>query len=257
MNAFGPWLLDWAYPVAVIALGYVVLGLTGFGSALVAVPLLAWRWPLVEVVPMVLLIDVLASLLMGGLNLREVRWDEARRLLPGMVLGAVLGLWLAQHATSAAPLVVLGAFVMWVGAQAFRARPLVAGSPVSASPGWLGALYGGGVGVVEILFGTAGPLVLAWLARQRVDARGMRASTPAIIMVAALGAIALMAVDGRLSSAAIWQRLGVLLPVAMVSVLAGHALAHRVPTEALRRTICGLLILSGAMLILNALRRMV
>ena len=257
MSALGPWLLDWAYPVAVIALGYMVLGLTGFGSALVAVPLLAWRWPLVEVVPLVLLIDVLASLLMGGLNLREVRWDEARRLLPGIVLGAVLGLWLAQRATSAAPLVVLGAFVMWVGAQVFRARPLVAGRPVSASPGWLGALYGGGVGLVEILFGTAGPLVLAWLARQRVDARGMRASTPAIIMVAALGAIALMAVDGRLSSAAIWQRLGVLLPVAMVAVLAGHALAHRVPTEALRRTICGLLILSGAMLILNALRRMV
>ncbi|TXK21988.1 sulfite exporter TauE/SafE family protein [Ottowia sp. GY511] len=248
-------MMDWAYPAAVIALGYVVLGLTGFGSALVAVPLLAWRWPLVDVVPMVLLIDVLASLLMGGLNLREVRWDEARRLLPGMVLGALLGLWLAQRATSAAPLIVLGAYVVWVGAQALRARPLVAGA-AAASPGWLGALYGAGVGLVEILFGTAGPLVLAWLARQRVDARGMRASTPAIIMVAALGAIALMAVDGRLASGAIWQRLLVLLPVAVVSVLAGHALAHRVPTEALRRCICGLLILSGAMLILNALRRL-
>lgn len=256
MTELAPWLLDWAYPAAVIALGYVVLGLTGFGSALVAVPLLAWRWPLVDVVPMVLLIDVLASLLMGGLNLREVRWDEARRLLPGMVLGALLGLWLAQRATSAAPLIVLGAYVMWVGAQAFRARPLVAGAAAAASPGWLGALYGTGVGLVEILFGTAGPLVLAWLARQRVDARGMRASTPAIIMVAALGAIALMAVDGRLASGAIWQRLLVLLPVAVVSVLAGHALAHRVPTEALRRCICGLLILSGAMLILNALRRL-
>ena len=31
------------YPAAVVLLGYVVLGITGFGSALVIVPLLAWR----------------------------------------------------------------------------------------------------------------------------------------------------------------------------------------------------------------------
>ena len=31
--------------LAVLA-GYTVLGLTGFGSALVIVPLLAWHWPL-------------------------------------------------------------------------------------------------------------------------------------------------------------------------------------------------------------------
>ena len=37
------------YPAAVVLLGYVVLGITGFGSALVIVPLLAWRWPLTEV----------------------------------------------------------------------------------------------------------------------------------------------------------------------------------------------------------------
>ena len=36
--------------VAVVLLGYTVLGLTGFGSALVIVPLLAWQWPLPEVV---------------------------------------------------------------------------------------------------------------------------------------------------------------------------------------------------------------
>ena len=43
-----------AYPVLVVVLGYVALGLTGFASALISVPLRAWRWPLVEVVPLVL-----------------------------------------------------------------------------------------------------------------------------------------------------------------------------------------------------------
>ena len=30
------------YPLAVVALGFGVLGITGFGSALISVPLLAW-----------------------------------------------------------------------------------------------------------------------------------------------------------------------------------------------------------------------
>ena len=36
---------DMAYPALVVTLGYVALGLTGFASALISVPLLAWRWP--------------------------------------------------------------------------------------------------------------------------------------------------------------------------------------------------------------------
>ncbi len=36
---------EWLGPMGVVLLGYTVLGLTGFGSALVIVPLLAWHWP--------------------------------------------------------------------------------------------------------------------------------------------------------------------------------------------------------------------
>ena len=59
------------------------------------------------------------------------------------------------------------------------------------------------------------------------------------------------------SGPALWQRLTLLLPIAVVGVVAGHALAHRVPTDALRRVICALLVASGAMLMLNAIDRMV
>ena len=83
--------------MGVVLLGYAVLGLTGFGSALVIVPLLAWRWPLPEVVALTLLMDVPASALHSGLNWRQVQWRELRRLLPGLLVGTLLGLWLVQH----------------------------------------------------------------------------------------------------------------------------------------------------------------
>jgi hypothetical protein len=38
--------LELIWPIAIIGVAYTVLGLAGFGSALIAVPLLAWIWPL-------------------------------------------------------------------------------------------------------------------------------------------------------------------------------------------------------------------
>ena len=134
--------------IAVIA-GYTVLGLTGFGSALVIVPLLAWQWPLPEVVALTLMLDLPASLMHSGLNWRRVRWLELRRLLPGMVVGTLLGLWLTHHLSSRWPLLALGVYVAVVGLRALRAGQ--AHKPVA--PRWALA-YGLGTGIVEMLFGT-------------------------------------------------------------------------------------------------------
>lgn len=253
----GVW-IDLAYPVLVVALGYVMLGLTGFASSLIAVPLLAWRWPLAEVVPLALVMDMLASLLMGGLNLREVRWDEFRLLAPGMLLGGLAGLWLAGQLTSAWPLLALGAYVAWVGLHALRLTRRSAPAaqlppPASRALAWL---YGSAIGVVVLLFATGGPLVLAWLTRRGLGARALRASLPVIIMLAALMVLALMAIDGRLSSALLGQRLLVLLPIALLGVVVGHRVAHRVSVERLSLLIYSLLVASGAMLMVNAIGRL-
>ena len=102
---------EWLMPMGVVLLGYTVLGLTGFGSALVIVPLLAWHWPLPEVVALTLLMDVPASAFHSGLNWRQVQWRELRRLLPGLVAGTALGLWLLPHLNARWPLLLLGLYV--------------------------------------------------------------------------------------------------------------------------------------------------
>lgn len=236
----------WALPC--VLTGYLVLGLTGFGSALVIVPLLAWQWPLPEVVALALMLDLPASLMHSGLNWRQVQWPELRRLLPGMVLGTLAGLWLARHPDSRWPLLALGLYVAVVGLRALR--PGTVFEPLQARWAWL---YGMGVGVVEMLFGTAGPVVVAWLTRRLSDPREIRASIPMVISVAALTVLAGMAVDGRLSQAALWQRWVWLIVPALAGVWLGHRLARRVPVARLRQTICALLVLSGSVLALKAL----
>lgn len=240
----------WLYPMGVVLLGYTVLGLTGFGSALVIVPLLAWQWPLPEVVALTLLMDVPASAFHSGLNWRQVQWRELGRLVPGLVVGALAGLWLLPHLQARWPLLLLGLYVAGVGVNALRPAAQRTGlsAPIWAYP------VGTAIGMVEMLFGTAGPLVVAWLSRRVADVQHMRASTPMIITVAASTVLAGMGWEGRLGSDLIWQRWLVLIVVALTGVWLGHRLAHRVPVARLRQIICALLVVSGLMLALRALR---
>ena len=238
--------LLWALPSVLV--GYLVLGLTGFGSALVIVPLLAWHWPLHEVVALVLVLDLPASLMHSGLNWRQVQWGELRRLLPGMVLGTLAGLWLTHHLSSRGPLLALGVYVAGVGLRALRSGQTHA--PVHER--W-GLIYGGGIGVVEMLFGTAGPVVVAWLTRRLPDPHHVRATIPMVMAVAVLTVLTGMAFDGRLSQPVLWQRWGLLIVPALLGVWFGHRLAHRVPVARLRQIICALLVVSGSVLAAKAL----
>lgn len=233
--------------LAVLA-GYTVLGLTGFGSALIIVPLLAWQWPLPEVVTLVLVLDLPASLMHSGLNWRQVQWTELRKLLPGLVLGTLAGLWLTHHLSSRWPLLALGVYVAAVGARALRS----AQTQPALNERW-GLVYGSGIGVVEMLFGTAGPVVVAWLTRRLPDAHQVRATIPMVMAVAVLTVLGGMAWDGRLSQPLLWQRWWVLIAPALAGVWLGHRLAHRVPVARLRQTICALLMVSGSVLAAKAL----
>lgn len=242
-------MFEWLYPLGVVLLGYVVLGITGFGSALIIVPLLAWHWPLPEVVALTLLMDVPASLLLGGLNLRQVNFTELRRLLPGMAAGTLAGLWLSRVLEPRWPLLVLGVYVAAVGMNALRSARAV--SPPAPSARWAHSM-GFAMGVVEMLFGTAGPLVVAWLSRRLPDVQGLRASTPVAIALTASAVLLSMGWSGRLTSGELWSRWSVLMGVALVGVLLGHRLARRVPAATLRKIVCGLLVVSGMALVLHA-----
>lgn len=241
---------EWIYPVGVVLSGYTVLGLTGFGSALVIVPLLAMNWPLPEVVALTLLMDVPASAFHSWLNANQVQWRELRRLLPGLVIGTAAGLCLTPHVQSRWPLLLLGLYVAAVGLNNLRAktahkRPL--------GPLWAGPV-GTAIGLVEMLFGTAGPLVVAWLSRRLTDAQQIRASTPMIIAAAASTVLAGMAWDGQLANGVLWQRWTGFIGAALLGVWAGHRLSHRVPIARLRQIISSLLVISGLLLAWGAWR---
>ena len=73
---------------------YVVYGMTGFGSTVLSMPLLAQLLPLKFAVPLMLLLDLGAFALFGARLRRGIRYDEIRWLAAFMLAGIAIGLTL-------------------------------------------------------------------------------------------------------------------------------------------------------------------
>src|SRR3954471_5061315 len=76
--------------VTVVA-GYLVFAITGFGAPIVMVPVMSHFLPLPFVLPLAVLLDVGASLIMGVRFQRSADWSELKWMVPASLAGAVLG----------------------------------------------------------------------------------------------------------------------------------------------------------------------
>jgi uncharacterized membrane protein YfcA len=68
--------------MCILMSAYFIRGITGFGSALISVPLLALSQPLQFAIPLVLALDFTASLVLGSANTKKANWSEIKILLP-------------------------------------------------------------------------------------------------------------------------------------------------------------------------------
>jgi uncharacterized protein len=169
-----------AYAALIIWFAYLVYGLTGFGSGLVAVPILAHFMPLQFVVPYILVLNVSASVAMlrkQGFR-RQTNWRELMPLLPFGVVGMIIGTFLLLNIPQGWLLLGLGIFILVFGIRnllGIRGDHLI--SKLWALPA---GLLGGTVGA---LFSTSGPPYVIYLTHRLRDPSQLRSSFSALIML--------------------------------------------------------------------------
>lgn len=239
---------DIAYAVAVLSLAYFVRGISGFGSGLIAVPLLALRFPLPEVVPFVLLADFSASSLVGGLNFRHVNWPEIRRLLPTSLVGVILGASLLVALPPAALLTALSLFILAFALRSLLTRP---GPFTPASTRWAypAALTGGAVGG---LFGTGGPPYVIYLSHRIQDKSVLRATFSGLFFLEGLIRIATFLSIGLLLDKTIWWHALAAMPLIVAALYLGSHVHARLSNAQMLRLIGLLLLGSSAAVLVKA-----
>lgn len=235
-----------AVPLVVLA-AYTVFGLTGFGSSVVAVPLLAHALPLAFVVPLQLLLDFAAALALGSRVRAQVDRAEMAWLLPFMIVGMVAGVTLLVRLPRRATLAALGLLALVYGLLGLFGRaPQRRWSRAWAAPI---ATFGG---VVSALFGTGGPVYVVYLSRRITDTGVLRATIAAVILLSAITRLVLFGVAGLLAQPGLLALAALLLPFMAAGVALGSRLHRAIAPTRARLAVQGLLVASGLSLVVRA-----
>lgn len=232
----------------IIALAYTTFGMAGFGSSLVASPLLAILYgDLRFVLPVVVLIDSITAVSSGLRYRDQIHRGELFRLLPFLLCGVGLGFMLLLHLPMTLLQVALGAVALIFGAMY-----TLGGPPSWRLPAWAVLPIGLVAGVMTASLGVAGPLYVMYLASRGVSADSIRATIPAIFIFTILVRGTAFVGTGLITNEVLWTA-ALLLPVAYAFMLLGRRLHARMGPAARVRVIGLVVVLSGVSLLVRAL----
>ena len=231
-----------------VAFAYTAFGLTGFGSTVIALPLLAHFFALKFAVPLLMLLDLAAFLLFGARVRKRIRYTEIIWLAPFILAGMAAGVTLLIEVAERQLLTVLGSFLLLYAAYGLARR----GPPPALQRAWCAPIGLAG-GMFSALFGTGGVLFALYNAGRIRDKDALRATNAAMIMFSSLvrvvlfGAAGLLTQDGLLASAL------VLLPAMLAGAWLGNRLHVSVPAAAVVKAVYALLVIAGLTLIARSL----
>jgi uncharacterized membrane protein YfcA len=236
-----------AAPLVVLA-AYIVFGITGFGATVIIVPLLAQVLPLKFLIPLCVVLDMSAFVLLSAKSGSKVDWPEVRWVVPFMLLGILIGVVTLAKAPERWLLLGLGIFVTVYAAINLAAVRL---HSKTLSRAW-GAPIGVLGGVFSALFGIGGPLYVIYVSRRMSDAGIMRATMSTLILTSGLTRFAMFIANGLLLSWSIATAWLLLLPCVWGGATLGMKLHDRLSLTTVRRIIYVVLLVSGASLIIRA-----
>ena len=235
------WLgLDWVsltITVSSVFVAGVIRGYSGFGFAMVAVTSIALVLPPVQVVPTVLILEVLASLRLVPQVWRDIDWRSLRWLLAGSLLAVPLGVYLLAN-TPAEPmrisisLLVLVAAVSLIRGWAWRRMP---------GRSWI---FSAGVasGILNGAAAIGGPPVILLYLSSPAGITVSRASIIAYFFAIDAISLAMSSVQGLITSGTLKTTAVCLLPL-LFGIGIGSRMFIKVEKDAFRRHVLILLII--------------
>ncbi len=231
----------------VVLIAYLIFGISGFGSTLIAVPVLAHLMPLKFVIPVVVLLDCVSAISMG-VKLRADVWkSEFIPMLPFLLVGLFIGAFVLMNVSAQWLLSILGGFVLLFGMNYLSDRK----SRIRL-PRWAVVPIGIFAGTTSSAFGVGGPLYVFYFTARGATPEQIRATVPAVFSFTTVARIAIFASVG-LFNTQMFIAAAALLPVMALGLWCGHRLHGRLSREQAIRIIGGLLLLSGTSLIVRAI----
>jgi uncharacterized protein len=233
---------------AIAFIGALIFGVTGFGSALVTIPLATHFVPLKFALALFAVVDLCCAVSVGLENPKNAVKSEWTRLVPMILVGTVLGVTLLVNLPRAAGMVLLGAFI-----ASYALYSLLKRSPLRiVRPGWawLAGLCGG---ITSTLFGAGGPPYAIYLSQRGLTKEQFRATMGFATMTSISVRVTAFFITGMLLDREVWLAAIAAVPAALAALFVAKKLVHRISRETVLRAVAVILLVSGSTLILRAI----
>lgn len=230
---------------AIVFFAFFVRGVSGFGSATIAIPLLAHVVPLKLAVPLLLLLDFASTVATLRIDRALVDRSEVKWLIPFAILGVIAGATLLVRLSPVWLLSSLGILIIGFGIRTLLNpagdRPIA--RAWAAPAGFTGGLFGGMFGS-----GAATPYMI-YLTHRLRDKRKVRATFTGFAFFDYGFRMLTFAATGLLLDLALGVLLLIGVPAMAVGQYLGNLIHHRISNEQALRVIGVLLIVSGLALL--------
>jgi len=230
--------------ILILFLSALIRQLTGFGHALLAIPLVTLVVGIRIASPLVTLAGVVIGAVATARSWRQVDYKSLWPLVIASVLGIPLGIWLFQHAPEALVLRLLGAVLIGYSTYCLLTPTL----PYLQS-GPLAWLFGFVAGVLGGAYNTSGPPIVIYAGLRRWSPTVFRATLQPYFLITSAIAAAGHLWAGLWSNEVIWLFLYA-LPAIAVGLWIGERITLLMSKESFNRLIYSFLIVTGALLFL-------
>ncbi|AIL63353.1 sulfite exporter TauE/SafE family protein [Pseudomonas alkylphenolica] len=235
---------DWLPILLGVGAAYIVFGIAGFGTALVAGPVLINFMPLSRIIPLLVLLDFVAAFGNWLPARKAVARAELLRLLPCMALGCTLGVVFLLNLKSDLLLLLMGLFISAYAlySLAVKIRPAQLSASWSVPMGTVGGLFGA-------LFGSGGFLYAIYLNARLPSKEQARATQSALISCSTVVRLSLFLIAGVYADLPLLLLALCLLPMMLIGLYLGRRLTLNMSRDAFVRLVTWLVLASGIALI--------
>ena len=236
---------QYSYSLLILIIAYTFRGVTGFGSGLIAIPLLALFLPLTLVVPFISILDISASVIHVIHTRQHIAWKTLLRAVPFAVFGVVFALYIIKSVNTLILVKALGVFII-IFAIYSLISPTFKRNDSQIWPVFAG-FFGSFIGT---LFGTGGPFYVFYFHLQEMDKSVFRATCAATFLIDGLVRAAGFTLSGFYTSAVLLN-IAFALPIMFIAMYMGEHLHTNISQRSFQRAIGVFLILSGLALLIK------
>jgi uncharacterized protein len=234
---------------AVVYAAFFVRGMSGFGTSLVAMPLLVFVLPIRTAVPLMGLLVFVLFVFLTIRDRRDVLWREIRLLLVPTLAGVAAGLVLFSRLDSGLLLKCLGLVTVSYALYALAVH-YIGMPPARCGERWAWPAGFAGSFVDTMFGGGGGTIVVVYMHLRGVGKTQFRATVAMLWFFEMIARIAGYAAGGYYTGGVLLLT-GLLLPMMWLGTWSGERVHHRISQETFSKILAIMIMASGVALLLK------